>query len=463
MASQSLAAKSAMTWPGRLSASDSVLSRSEPSARPVALFRALAHRNFRLYLAGQGVSIIGTWMQQVAMAWLVYQLTGSALWLGIVGFAGQIPALFLAPLAGCVIDRSDRQRLLLLTQSVSMAQASLLAMLTLTGTVAAWHVVVLSLVLGMINAFDIPARQSFLSELVGKGADLANAIALNSSVFNGARLIGPALAGILLSLTSAGICFAVNGASYLAVLAALLAMRLPSRQRLPAKGRLLGGVSEGLAYAWRNLPIRSLLLLIGLFNMAGMAETTLLPVIATSILHGDATTLALLSASAGAGALGAALLLASCRSSHDLGKWLVTAPALFVLGLMMLSSARTLFVSTIFLTTTGFALLLTTAAANTSLQTLVEDDKRGRIMSLYTMAVTGLAPVGGLSAGLLADWVGAAGTLRLAGLACLLTWIVLVQGLPQSTTLRCSHPLAVGYRSPHAERSTASSSAAARE
>jgi MFS family permease len=434
MLSQDLASTKGMVWRGNLSLGDSAAGY-RPPRRSGRLFRALAHRNFRLYLAGQGISIIGTWMQHVAMAWLVYQLTGSPIWLGIVGFAGQIPALFLTPLAGSLIDRSDRKRLLLLTQSVSMAQAWILALLTLSGTVAPWHIVALSLVVGAINAFDIPTRQSFLSELVGKGEDLANAIALNSSVFNGARLIGPTLAGILLSLTSAGVCFAFNGVSYLAVLAALLAMRLPQRRHLPARGRLLGAVAEGVAYAWKNLPIRSLLVLIGLFNMAGMAETILLPVISTTVLHGDATTLALLSAAAGVGALLAALFLASRQSGHDLGKWIVAAPALFGLGMVAFSSVRNLWVSALFLTTTGFALLLTTAAANTALQTLVEDDKRGRVMSLYTMAVTGLAPVGGLIAGLLADWVGAADTLRLAGLTCLITWIVLVR-LPR-VRMRC--------------------------
>lgn len=404
-------------------------SRYQPRSGRAPLFRALAHRNFRLYLAGQGISIIGTWMQQVAMAWLVYQLGGSPLWLGIVGFAGQIPALFLSPLAGGVIDRSNRQRLLLVTQSVSMAQASLLAWLTLTGAVAVWHIVVLSLVLGATNAFDGPTRQSFLSELVGKGEDLANAIALNSSIFNGARLIGPALAGIVLSLTSAGVCFVLNSVSYLAVLAALLAMRLPRQQRIRAQGRLLGGVGEGIAYAWRNGPIRSLLLLISLFNMAGMAETTLLPIIATSLHHGDAATLALLSAAAGVGAFAAALFLALRPRGRNLRACIVTASAVFGLGTVAFSLASNLWVSALFLTITGFALLLMTAAANTALQAVVEDEKRGRVMSLYTTAVTGLAPVGGLSAGLLADWVGAAGTLRLAGLACLITWSILLRGL----------------------------------
>ena len=382
-------------------------------------FRALAHRNFRLYILGQGVSIIGSWMQLVAMAWLVYELTGSSLWLGLTGFAGQIPALFLTPLAGCLIDRLDRRRLLFFTQTMSMVQALVLAYLTLSGTVEAWHVVALSFVLGLANAFDIPTRQSFLSELVGKGPDLANAIAINSSVFNGARLLGPALAGLLLALTSPGVCFLTNAVSYLAVLAALGAMRLPARALPVGRGRLFSGLREGLAYAWRSAPIRTLLLLIGVFNMAGMAETTLLPIVTTAILHGAAEALGFLSAAAGLGAFTAALFLASRRSVPDLDRWIAAAPVLFGSALVAFSFANTMWAAALLLTTTGFALLLMTAAANTVLQTIVHEDKRGRIVSLYSMMVTGLAPVGGLLAGLVADRMGAAWTLRIAGLCCL--------------------------------------------
>jgi MFS family permease len=381
--------------------------------------RALAHRDFRLYLLGQGVSIIGTWTQQVAMAWLVYQLTGSPLWLGVVGFAGQIPALFLTPLAGGIIDRCDRHRLLLVTQTVALAQALALALLTFTGVVAAGHVVGLAFLLGVVNAFDGPTRQSFLLELVGRRDDLPNAIALNSSCFNGARLVGPAIAGLLLALTSPGVCFLANAASYLAVLGALLAMRRPLTRRPAARGRLLGGVGEGLAHAWRSVPIRLLLILIGLFNMAGMAEITLLPIVSTALLRGGATTLAFLSAAAGTGAFAAAVLLACRRGVAGLDRWVVAAAAVFGVAEMAFSFADSLWAAVPLLIATGFSLLLLTAAANTLLQMLADDDKRGRIVSLYTMAVTGLAPVGGLLAGLLANRTGPAVTLRLAGLACL--------------------------------------------
>jgi MFS family permease len=387
--------------------------------KPATLLRALAHPNFRLYLVGQGVSITGSWMQQVAMAWLVYQLSGSAVWLGLVGFAGQIPSLFLAPLTGTLIDHADRHRLVLLTQTVAMLQAFLLAALTLTGAVVLWHLLALGLVLGVVNALDIPSRQSFLREMVPRREDLPNAIALNSSVWNGARLVGPTLAGVLLLLTSPGVCFLINGLSYLTVIAALLAMRLPPQQRSQARRPILGGVGEGLAYAWRCGPIRSLLLLIGLFQMAGMAQSALLPVISSVVLGGDASTLGLLTACGGAGALAAAVFLAARRSLLGLGRWIVGATVAFGLGLVTFSFAGSFWAAAPLLAVTGWSLLLLTAGANTILQTMVEEDKRGRVLSLYTLAVTGLSPVGGLVGGLLADQVGAPLTLCLAGLACL--------------------------------------------
>jgi MFS family permease len=412
--------------------------------RRAPLFSALAHRNFRLYIFGQGVSIIGTWMQQVAMAWLMYQLTDSPLWLGVVAFAGQIPILFLTPLAGSLIDRANRHRLLLLTQSVAMLQAVVLAVLTLTGTVEAWHVIGLALLLGAVNAFDMPTRQSFLSEMVGKGEDLANAIALNSSVFNGARVVGPALAGLMLALVSPGVCFLVNALSYLTVLGALLAMHLPRRPRILPQGRLLGGVREGVAYAWRSTPIRSLLVLIGLFNLAGMAETTLLPVISKAVLHGESTTFALLAAAAGSGAFAAAVLLALRRKLEGLDRWIWATPAAYGLAMLTFSFSRTLWTSALLLVVTGFALLLMTAGANTLLQTMAAEDKRGRVVSLYTTMVNGLAPLGGLLAGLLADQVGAAVALRLTGLACLMGAGVFAMGFARVSGSRAHLPRSNG-------------------
>jgi MFS family permease len=387
---------------------------------PKSLFRALAHRNFRLYFFGQGISVLGTWMQQVAVAWVVYSSSGSPLWLGLVSFAGQIPVLFLAPFTGAFIDRARRQRVVLFTQASAMSLAFVLASLTLSGHVTVWHLFFLSLLSGVVDAFDIPARQLLMTDMVGPGDDLANAIALNSSIYNGARLMGPALAGVLLASTSPGVCFLANGASYLAVLVALLAMRLPLQRRFSRQSRFLAGVGEGLAYAWNFSPIRALLLLAGLVSMAAAAVSTLLPIVATTMPHGDATTLGLLTAAIGAGALAGTILLAARKSIVGLGKWIAAAPALFGLGLLAFTQTSSLMVSILLLAVVGFALLLLMAATNTVLQMLVEDDKRGLVMSLFTMVVTGLAPVGGLLAGLLAHWAGTTAPLCAAGIACLI-------------------------------------------
>jgi MFS family permease len=384
-----------------------------------------------LYFFGQGISVLGSWMQQVAVAWMVYQLTNSAFWLGLVSFAGQIPALFLSPLAGAMIDRVNRHRLVLLTQTVAMVLAFLLAGLTFAGCLSVWHLVVLSLLSGVVDAFDIPARQFLMTEMVGQGNDLANAIALNSSIFNGARLVGPAVAGLLLAWTSAGVCFLANGISYLAVLAALLAMRLPAVRPSGTPGKLLGGIREGFVYAWGFEPIRAVLLLAGVVGMAAMASTTLLPIVATALPHGGASTLGLLTAATGAGALVGTFVLAVRKSVVGLGKWIAASPALFGLGLAGFSLAGSAWVAALLLGVAGFALLLVMAASNTLLQTIVEENKRGRVMSLFTMAVNGLAPLGGLLAGLLANRAGAAFTLQIAGMMCVLGSVVFASQYPR--------------------------------
>jgi MFS family permease len=386
-------------------------------------FRALSHRSYRLYFAGQGVSLVGTWAQQVAASWLVYQMTESPAWLGLVTFAGQAPALLIAPPAGALIDRSDRRRVVLLTQGLALAQALVLATLALTGTIAVWHLLTLSVLLGVVNAVDMPARQALLAEMVGRTEDLANAIALNSSAFNTARLVGPALAALLLAWTSPGVCFLANALSYLAVLAALLAMPLTSRRHTPAGGPLLHGLREGLSYAWGQAPIRSVLLLVALVGTAATACSTLLPVLATALPGGDASTLGVLTAAGGVGALAGAGFLASRRGLAGLGRLLATAPALFGLGMLALSFSGWLWTSAALLAGTGCALVLVNASCNTVLQALVEEGKRGRLMSLFTAAVTGAAPVGGLLAGIVADRAGAPAALQLGGLACLLATV----------------------------------------
>jgi MFS family permease len=375
--------------------------------------RALAHRNFRLFFAGQSVSLVGTWMQQVAMAWLVYELTGSAWWLGVVGFAGQVPSLFVSPVAGVLVDRHDRRRTVLLTQTLAMLQAFALAALELTGAIRVWHVVALGGFIGLVNAVDMPARQAFLTEMVPRREDLGNAIALNSSMFNGARLVGPALAALVLARAGAGVCFLLNGLSFLAVLASLAAMRVPPRDpEARPRGPLGRGLREGFAYAFGFAPIRSLLLLLAVVSTAGMAYQVLLPVVATELLGGREATYGLLTAASGVGALAAAVYLASRHSVLGLGKWVAGAPALLGAGVLAVSFCTRPGPALPLAALTGFAMMIHMAASNTILQTIVDEDKRGRVMSLYTMAFLGTAPVGSLAGGALAARYGVEVALR---------------------------------------------------
>jgi MFS family permease len=386
-------------------------------------FRALSSRNFQLFFAGQSISLIGTWMQQVAMAWLVFLKTDDPLWLGIVGFSTQIPAFFLAPVAGVLVDHWNRHRLILATQTLAMLQAFLLAGLTLTGFIEVWHILVLSLFIGLVNAFDMPARQAFLSEMIGDRDHLANAIALNSSMFNGARLVGPAVAGALLAETSPGVCFLINGLSFLAVLAALMAMRVMPRQRPLNRPPLIKGLHEGLRYAFGFPPIRALLLQVALVSMAGMSYSTLLPlyakVFAAPIFGGEAGTFGFLTTAAGVGALTGAIYLAVRKNVLGLGRWVMIAGSLCGLGMLALSICGAVGVALLLLAVIGFGMMVQMGASNTMLQTIVEEDKRGRVLSLYTMAFMGMAPLGSLVSGSLAKWIGADGTLRIAGVACL--------------------------------------------
>jgi MFS family permease len=396
-----------------------------------SLGRALTHRNFRLFLFGQGVSLIGTWMQQVALSWLVFELTGSPFWLGFVGFCGQAPALFLAPFAGVFVDRWNRHRLLLVTQTVMMLQAFAVAALALTGTANVANLVALSLVLGFVNVFDMTARQAFYTEILDRREDLANAIALNSTMVNGSRLVGPALAGLLLAETSAGVCFLVNGLSYLAVLAALLAMRLDSRSRPRHQGRVLAGLWEGLHYALGFAPIRAILLLLSLVCLMGISYVVLLPVFARDVLGGGPYTYGLLGAASGVGALVGALLLAARHSVLGLGRWIALTPALFGAALIGFSFARTLWLAMPLLAVAGFAMMVQMAASNTVLQTIVDEDKRGRVMSLYTMAFLGTTPLGSLLGGWLGAWIGAPNTVRLGGACCAVGSLLFALQLPR--------------------------------
>ena len=394
------------------------------------LLRSLQSRNFRLFFVGQGISLIGTWMQQVAMSWLVYRMTDSAFLLGVVGFAGQVPTFLLAPVAGVAADRWDKRRLLIYTQTLSMLQAAFLAFVVLAGFVKVWQIIGLSLFLGLINTFDIPARQSFFVEIVDNREDLGNAIALNSSMFNSARLIGPSIAGLLVARFGEGTCFIINSLSYLAVLVALAAMRIQPREPRLVKRHIIHELREGFGYAFGFAPIRSILLLMTLVSLMGMPYTIILPVFAKEVLHGSAGTFGFLMAAAGCGALFSTIYLASRRSVLGLGKLSARATLLFGAGLVSFSlcSSTTLSIAIIF--ATGFGAMALVASSNTILQTIVEDDKRGRVMSLFTMSFIGMAPFGSLLAGSITSGMGVRMALLIGGASCFVGGILFSMVLP---------------------------------
>jgi MFS family permease len=395
------------------------------------LLRALRSRNYRLFVAGQSVSLVGTWMQQVAMSWLVYRLTGSAVLLGVVGFASQIPALLISPVAGVLADRWDRRRLLIATQAMAMLQAAFLAVVVLTGTVQVWQIILLSLLLGIVNAFDIPVRQSFVVEMVEHREDLGNAIALNSSMVNGARLVGPAVAGLLVASVGEGICFILNAVSYLAVIAALAAMRIPhGSHHRPSRGPILHELREGFVYAYTFGPIRIILLLVALVSLMGMPYAVLVPVFAKDILHGGAHTFGFLMTAAGSGALAGTLYLASRRSVLGLGRVIVTATILFAVGIASFAFSGNYILSLAALVLSGFGAMTLVASCNTILQTILDEDKRGRVMSFFTMAFIGMAPFGSLGAGVMAGIIGPRDTLLIGSAGCLVGAAIFARQLP---------------------------------
>jgi MFS family permease len=368
---------------------------------------------------GQSISLIGTWMQNMAMGWLVYRITSSVFMLGVVGFTSQIPAFVLSPLAGVYADRWDRRRILVVTQALAMIQAFLLAFLVLTGAVAVWHVIVLSMFLGLTFAFDGPVRHSFVVEMIETRDDLGNAIALNSLMFNAARLIGPSIAGILVAAIGEGACFLLNGFSYIAVIVSLSAMRIMSKEKARANGDVLEGFKEGFTYVFGSAPIRSIVLLLGLVSLLGMSYAVLMPVVARDILHGSAHTLGFLMGAAGMGALSGALYLASRRSVRGLGNVIVATTAVYGIGLVAFSFSHTLWLSLALLVMIGFGAMVHMGSSNIVLQTIVDDDKRGRVMSFYMMAFLGMAPIGSLLIGGLASRIGSPNTFVISGLACI--------------------------------------------
>lgn len=394
-----------------------------------ATLRALKHRDFQLFVGGQVISLIGTWMQTVAQAWLVYRLTGSSLLLGTVGFTGQIPVFLLAPIGGIVADRCDRRRIVVATQIASMVLAGALAWLTLAGSVRVWHVMVLSALLGAVNAFDIPARQSFLVDMVGKD-DLMNAIALNSSIFNSARVVGPGIAGLLVAALGEGWCFLINAVTYLAVIAGLLVMKV-RRHRAPAEaGSPIDQIVQGFRFAWTTRPVRDILLLVGLISAVGMPYTVLMPIFADQILRGGALGLGILMSATGLGALGGALFLASRATVRGLGRFVAIAAVGFALSMALFAFSPYFWLSAAALVPTGGFMMLQMAASNTLLQAMVPDHLRGRVMALYSMMFMGMAPLGAFFAGAAADRLGAPMTVGVGAVACLLGTAVFAARLP---------------------------------
>lgn len=377
--------------------------------------RSLRARNFRLYFTGQGVSLIGTWMQRVAMGWLAYRLTESALVLGLVGFAGRIPTLVLAPFAGVAADRWDRRRILYVTQLLSMLQAVVLAALVLGGVVEIWHVLALATFLGVLDSFDIPARQSFFVQLIDDPEDLGNAIALNSSVFNVARLIGPAVAGALIAAVGEGLVFALNGLTYFSMLLALFLMRVQPTTTENGGTGVLRNLREGFDFAWRFPAIRAVLMLVTTISFFAVPFVVLMPVFATEVLGGGPGTLGILMTVQGVGALAGALFLAARPTTTGLGPLIATASALFGGGLLLFGASSSLWLSLPVLAVAGFGLMVQSAASNTFLQSIVGEAMRGRIMSLYTMAFIGTLPLGSLYAGWMAEHVGAQTTVVVGG------------------------------------------------
>jgi len=383
----------------------------------VQLTRALRHRNYKLFFSGQLVSLVGTWMQQVAEAWLVYRLTNSSVLLGFAAFTSQIPVFLFASVGGAVADRHNRHRIVITTQILSMILPFILAVLTLTGWVRVWHIFVLAACLGLVNAFDIPARQAFIVDMVGRD-DLMNAIALNSSMVNGARVVGPAVAGLLVAAVGEGWCFLINSLSYLAVIAGLLMMRVEKPSWIGTPRSAFSDIVEGFRFVWHTAPVRALLLLLGAVSLAGLPYSVLMPIFAESILHGGAKELGLLMGASGLGALFGALSLASKSGVGGLGRWVAMSAAGFGIMLALFSMSRIFWLSAALLVPVGYAMMVEMAASNTLIQAMVPDRLRGRVMSVYSMMFMGMGPFGALFAGSMAARIGAPATVALGGMAC---------------------------------------------
>lgn len=395
------------------------------------MFRAMRYKNFRLFVGGQSLSLIGTWIQMIAMNWLIYRMTNSEFMLGLVGFAGQIPAFLLGPFAGVMADRWSRHKTLLFTQSLALLQAFMLSVIVFLNVVEIWHLIVLSVMLGIINAFDMPIRQSFVVEMIdNQKKDLGNAIALNSSMVNTARLAGPSIAGILVASVGEGWCFVINAVSYVAVVVSLLRMKIPPHKLPLVKKKMSAELKEGLSYAYNFLPIRYLIALLAVVSITSTPVTLLAPVIATKYLSGNASTYGFLIGAYGSGALVGAVLLLNKKSVVGLGRLIGMAVLLFGTGAALFSFSRIFSLSVIFLMITGLGMMLEVASTNTLIQTIVEEDKRGRVMSFYGMAFRGMSPFGSIFGGSLASLIGVPFTLLAGGIVSISGALIYLKKLP---------------------------------
>jgi MFS family permease len=392
--------------------------------------RALRHRNFALFLSGQISALIGYWIQQIALAWLVYRLTGSATLLGVLALASNLPVLLLAPLAGLWSDRFNRHRMMIATQVVEMLQAITLAALAFSGAIAVWHILALSALLGVCIAVEVPVRHAYMRELIDDQSDLPNAIALNSLIGNSGRLAGPVMAGLLIGWFSEATCFLINALTYVAVLVSFAFIRVRPRAHAGAHLPALRGIRDGVAYAWRSAPIRFLLTLMMIISLTAASYGTLMPAVVHEAFAGNAETLGFLVGAAGLGAVAGTLLLASRHSIHGLERFLGAAAFVSGAALIVFAWSRLLALSLLLMVTVGFSILVISVAVNMILQTIVEEDKRGRVMSLYTMASLGIAPLGGLMAGMLADRMGAINTVLASGVACVLAVLYMSSRMP---------------------------------
>jgi MFS family permease len=394
-------------------------------------FRSLQYRNYLLFFSGQSISLIGTWTQRIATPWLVYRMTHSPLLLGLVAFAGQLPTFILSPYAGVITDRIDRYKVLLSTQVLAMLQAFILCILFFMHALEVWHIVALGIFLGMINAFDVPARQSLVIKMVDNKQDLGNAIALNSSMVNAARLIGPSVAGVLIAYVGEGYCFLINGISYLFVITTLAFIRI-KRDVITLSGKnMIQEFREGFTYTFNHITIRALILLLALVSLVGMPYTILMPVFAGKILHGSSHTFGFLMAATGIGALVGSLYMASRKTVAGLEKLIPAATIIFGCGVIAFSLSRNFYISMFVLLFTGLGMIFQMAASNTIIQTVVDESKRGRVMSFYTMAFMGTAPFGSLLAGWSANLIGAPATLIVGGFLCIAGAIAYLFELPK--------------------------------